>query len=246
MALAEHMPHMHTDIHEAENTASTSTSSPPPETTANGESNETTTVYRCSTCAVTWSSLEELQRHTLDSGHLSSEDGGYYCPQDECRQFFNTNLAAMQHYRAMHGGTDEGVESDKHEYRYRCNQCPMAFRTQEKLNGHALYHLMRANTRCAICDRNFRSTQALRKHVENEHAGDESSGQESTSEVSPTQNNANQAKYLDPTRPFKCDVCKESFTQKNILQVHFNSVGHLNNAKRLLESKKVHRAVDLS
>ena len=24
-------------------------------------------------------------------------------------------------------------------------------------------------------------------------------------------------KYLDPNRPFKCDVCKESFTQKNIL-----------------------------
>jgi AT-binding transcription factor 1 len=39
-------------------------------------------------------------------------------------------------------------------------------------------------------------------------------------------------KYLDPNRPFKCDVCKESFTQKNILLVHYNSVSHLHKLKR--------------
>ena len=42
-------------------------------------------------------------------------------------------------------------------------------------------------------------------------------------------------KYLDPKRPFKCDVCKESFTQKNILLVHFNSVSHLHKTKKLKE-----------
>lgn len=39
-------------------------------------------------------------------------------------------------------------------------------------------------------------------------------------------------KYLDPNRPYKCEVCKESFTQKNILLVHYNSVGHLHKLKR--------------
>ena len=38
-------------------------------------------------------------------------------------------------------------------------------------------------------------------------------------------------KYLDPNRPYKCDVCKESFTQKNILLVHYNSVSHLHRLK---------------
>merc|ERR1739844_434970 len=42
-------------------------------------------------------------------------------------------------------------------------------------------------------------------------------------------------KYLDPNRPYKCDVCKESFTQKNILLVHYNSVSHLHKLKRTMQ-----------
>ncbi len=46
-------------------------------------------------------------------------------------------------------------------------------------------------------------------------------------------------KYLDPNRPFKCDACKESFTQKSILLVHYNSVIHLNRLrKNMLEQQK--------
>lgn len=43
-------------------------------------------------------------------------------------------------------------------------------------------------------------------------------------------------KYKDPCRPYKCDICKESFTQKNILIVHCNSVSHLNKLKKLSSS----------
>ncbi|XP_078496739.1 zinc finger homeobox protein 2 [Lissotriton helveticus] len=39
-------------------------------------------------------------------------------------------------------------------------------------------------------------------------------------------------KFLDPSRPYKCTVCKESFTQKNILLVHYNSVSHLHKMKK--------------
>ncbi|XP_039603337.1 zinc finger homeobox protein 3 [Polypterus senegalus] len=48
------------------------------------------------------------------------------------------------------------------------------------------------------------------------------------------QRNTNLAmeKFLDPTRPYKCDICQESFTQKSILIVHFNSVSHLNRVKK--------------
>ncbi|XP_023649003.2 zinc finger homeobox protein 4-like isoform X1 [Paramormyrops kingsleyae] len=41
-------------------------------------------------------------------------------------------------------------------------------------------------------------------------------------------------KFLDPSRPYKCTVCKESFTQKNILLVHYNSVSHLHKLKKVL------------
>ncbi|XP_015275436.1 PREDICTED: zinc finger homeobox protein 2 [Gekko japonicus] len=39
-------------------------------------------------------------------------------------------------------------------------------------------------------------------------------------------------KFLDPGRPYKCTICKESFTQKNILLVHYNSVSHLHKMKK--------------
>ena len=45
-------------------------------------------------------------------------------------------------------------------------------------------------------------------------------------------------KYLDPNRPFKCDVCKESFTQKNILLVHYNSVSHLHKLKKTMQEQQ--------
>uniref|UniRef100_A0AAY4BQT5 C2H2-type domain-containing protein n=1 Tax=Denticeps clupeoides TaxID=299321 RepID=A0AAY4BQT5_9TELE len=47
--------------------------------------------------------------------------------------------------------------------------------------------------------------------------------------------NLTMEKFLDPQRPFKCTVCKESFTQKNILLVHYNSVSHLHKVKRSLQ-----------
>ena len=45
-------------------------------------------------------------------------------------------------------------------------------------------------------------------------------------------------KYMDPNRPFKCDVCKESFTQKNILLVHYNSVSHLHRLKKNMQESQ--------
>jgi len=43
---------------------------------------------------------------------------------------------------------------------------------------------------------------------------------------------------MDPNRPFKCDVCKESFTQKNILLVHYNSVSHLHKLKKMMQEQQ--------
>nr|XP_040023998.1 LOW QUALITY PROTEIN: zinc finger homeobox protein 3-like [Gasterosteus aculeatus aculeatus] len=42
-------------------------------------------------------------------------------------------------------------------------------------------------------------------------------------------------RYLDPARPYKCTICSESFTQKTILLVHYNSVSHLHRARRALQ-----------
>ena len=59
--------------------------------------------------------------------------------------------------------------SEKHVYKYRCNQCSLAFKTMEKLQLHSQYHLIRDATKCILCGRSFRSVLALHKHVETSH-----------------------------------------------------------------------------
>lgn len=57
----------------------------------------------------------------------------------------------------------------------------------------------------------------------------------SSSVVAKKSTNPTMDRYLDPARPYKCTICSESFTQKNILLVHFNSVSHLHRARRALQ-----------
>ena len=61
------------------------------------------------------------------------------------------------------------VISEKHVYKYKCNHCSLAFKTQEKLQLHSQYHLIPDTTKCKICDRSFRTIQALLKHIEGGH-----------------------------------------------------------------------------
>lgn len=57
------------------------------------------------------------------------------------------------------------------------------------------------------------------------------------SSSSPVKKSSNPSmdRYLDPSRPYKCTICSESFTQKTILLVHYNSVSHLHRARRALQ-----------
>ena len=58
--------------------------------------------------------------------------------------------------------SEEGcVISEKHVYKYRCSQCSLAFKTQDKLETHSHYHLIRDASKCRLCERNFRSVQIV-------------------------------------------------------------------------------------
>ena len=59
--------------------------------------------------------------------------------------------------------------SERHIYKFRCNQCSLAFKTLEKLQLHSYYHIIRAATKCNVCGRNFRSVAAMQKHIETTH-----------------------------------------------------------------------------
>ncbi|XP_056382403.1 zinc finger homeobox protein 2 [Hyla sarda] len=115
-------------------------------------------------------------------------------------------------------------------------------------------------TSCPLCPVTSENSQDLRTHLEKDHPelsqseiqqACESRGREvdtveqedrkGSQENTPAQpqqstyrKTANFAmdKFMDPSRPHKCVVCKESFTQKNILLVHYNSVSHLHKVRK--------------
>uniref|UniRef100_A0A8C5N1D0 Zinc finger homeobox protein 2 n=1 Tax=Leptobrachium leishanense TaxID=445787 RepID=A0A8C5N1D0_9ANUR len=113
---------------------------------------------------------------------------------------------------------------------------------------------------CPLCRQSHESIQDLRTHLEKEHpelspsdiqqacevrarepepgeAEDRKYSQENISVHSQQAiyrktTNFAMDKFMDPSRPHKCVVCKESFTQKNILLVHYNSVSHLHKVRK--------------
>ncbi|XP_053324174.1 zinc finger homeobox protein 2 isoform X2 [Spea bombifrons] len=116
------------------------------------------------------------------------------------------------------------------------------------------------DTSCPLCRYTSESPQDLRTHLEKDHPelspsdiqqacevrsqeteGGEAGDKKCSLEITPVHSqqatyrkttNFAMDKFLDPSRPHKCVVCKESFTQKNILLVHYNSVSHLHKVRK--------------
>lgn len=230
----------------------------------------------CLICCKNFKTMSDLFTHCVEYNHYNQINDQFVCLLKSCPQLFANANQVQNHFKDTHLNI---VISERHVYKYRCKLCSLAFKTQEKLNTHSLYHTMRDATKCNICNRNFRSTASLQKHMEqahntiggspcNIHGFDKNneiederphsvtSGQDDetrdddhndASDLVHQQLKAVQRrneklnsypleKYLDPNRPFKCEICRESFTQKNILLVHYNSVSHLHKQKKQSEN----------
>lgn len=131
---------------------------------------------RCSTCLKNFKNIDELCFHQNETGHLEIKQTpsgpGYVCWKKGCNQFFPTAHTLQMHFKEVHAknSISQMSVSEKHVYKYRCNQCSLAFKTLEKLQLHSQYHLIRDATKCVLCGRSFRSVVALHKHVESVHS----------------------------------------------------------------------------
>ncbi|XP_049819761.1 zinc finger homeobox protein 4 isoform X3 [Aethina tumida] len=131
---------------------------------------------RCGTCLKTFRNIDELCLHQNETGHLEIKQTpngpGYMCWKKGCNQFFPTAYSLQMHFKEIHAKNSIAnmSVSEKHVYKYRCNQCSLAFKTLEKLQLHSQYHLIRDATKCVLCGRSFRSLVALHKHVESVHS----------------------------------------------------------------------------
>lgn len=131
---------------------------------------------RCSTCFKNFRNIDELCFHQNETGHLEIKQTpsgpGYVCWKKGCNQFFPTAHTLQMHFKEVHAknSISQMSVSEKHVYKYRCNQCSLAFKTLEKLQLHSQYHMIRDATKCVLCGRSFRSVVALHKHVESVHS----------------------------------------------------------------------------
>ncbi|KAL1517789.1 hypothetical protein ABEB36_001512 [Hypothenemus hampei] len=132
---------------------------------------------RCNTCLKTFRNVDELCHHQTETGHQlevkqTPSGPGYVCWKKGCNQFFPTAHTLQMHFKEVHAKNSIAnmSVSEKHVYKYRCNQCSLAFKTLEKLQLHSQYHMIRDATKCVLCGRSFRSLVALHKHVESVHS----------------------------------------------------------------------------
>lgn len=118
-----------------------------------------------------------------------------------------------------HSISSSHIVSEKHVYKYRCKQCSLAFKTEEKLTNHSLYHTMRDATKCFLCHRTFRTTLALQKHMELHDKEKEGALEEESLLGSQTQNDqelSSNVNNITPTTPtLASNIPQEPLSQSN-------------------------------
>ncbi|PIN98006.1 hypothetical protein AB205_0205800, partial [Aquarana catesbeiana] len=178
--------------------------------------------YRCTHCSLAFKTMQKLQIHS----QYHAIRAATMCSL--CQRSFRTFLALKKHLETGH------PELSETELQQLCASLPV--------NGE----LWAENESIAPDEHSLE--QDTERDYEMDHEGKASPvGSDSSSipddlgtepkRTLPFRKGPNftMEKFLDPSRPYKCTVCKESFTQKNILLVHYNSVSHLHKLKKVLQ-----------
>ncbi len=178
--------------------------------------------YRCNHCSLAFKTMQKLEIHS----QYHAIRAATMC--NLCQRSFRTFLALRKHLETGHPELTEA------EVQQLCVNLPLNVDIAES------------------------EMQALEEAQGFEHELDKDEEIDQEGKASPTGSDSNSLlddmgsepkrtlpfrkgpnftieKFLDPSRPYKCTVCKESFTQKNILLVHYNSVSHLHKLKKVIQ-----------
>ncbi|XP_055714609.1 zinc finger protein 2 isoform X2 [Phlebotomus papatasi] len=233
---------------------------------SSGESGNTE--IECSACGNSMRTFHELLAHSNEKQHFHHTNDAYVCILKSCQQVFPNIPPLIQHYKDTHLNI---VISERHVYKYRCKLCSLAFKTQDKLNKHSVYHAMRDATKCANCGRSFRTALALQKHMDQMHspgnAGDpgefqgpikaelevemmSDEGQSETGgciEAGDDELGLCQGEDLsggDQGRKHQCHKCRMAFTHQNYLLQHYRSPTHRRNERQVASSYPIEKYLD--
>ena len=171
--------------------------------------------YRCSQCSLAFKTSEKLEAHLQ-----------YHMIRDAskcrlCERSFRTVPALLKHLESSHSPGEE-----LSQYRLSLMSNPLLMAAADTLENISSDSRVDNGTSRDSADVNESITKEQMETIAKQ-----------AKRVDKILNYPLE-KYLDPNRPFKCDVCKESFTQKNILLVHFNSVSHLHKLKKVMKEQQ--------
>ena len=191
--------------------------------------------YRCAQCSLAFKTAEKLALHSQ-----------YHVIRDStkcrlCSRSFRSVQALLKHVESSH---DDVPTEELAHYKLGLMNHPLLL---AGLSGQ----ILDSSTNELLRKESVRDNDTINEMDTSNEEANEMSPQDSSSKSksllhstfsrksdgSKSGMNYPLEKYLDPNRPYKCDVCKESFTQKNILLVHYNSVSHLHRLKKSMQNE---------
>nr|KAG5686642.1 hypothetical protein BaRGS_034507 [Batillaria attramentaria] len=129
--------------------------------------------YRCQICTKTFINIDLLYAHQNELGHLELKQTprgpGYLCWKKGCNQYFKTAQALQVHFREIHCKRSVLVGDEVIKQTFSCGQCTLVFRSEDALQKHHQYHLIKAITQCSVCQLIFHSVKRLRSHLSMAH-----------------------------------------------------------------------------
>ena len=185
--------------------------------------------YQCEECKLVFMSKDTLGLHVCGEVPLSWQGKSRNIVRkcSDCEKTFKTNYALLRHIALKHKKSKNfpcdqcdykaslptllkkhkvRKHSNARERNHLCNQCGEMYLEKTQLWSHIAYIHGKSveDYMCYTCGKVVRSDSGLKNHLKNAHG----------SEV-------NRTPSSDPNMPYKCESCKEEFSELEDIRKHF-------------------------
>ena len=168
--------------------------------------------HRCDICNKSFSVYENLKLH---NAVLHIREKTFHCNQ--CSKIFYAKFYLDRHVKTMHGNEPRTKE--------KCEKCEY-FGTN--LKGHVQNVHENKGFDCTMCNVSYRKKATLRLHVRKVHDKEDVNDIQCPHCQYKTCRNTHMKLHIDAVhlglKPYKCDICGESFTQPTHVRTHKKNV----------------------